>query len=151
MTGELGRVQAFLQGWIVHVDQALLDQFQQSAAPSLGLSQRTPRLRQVLAAVDVGLRAAPRVRDEVLALRPPALLTRPGLLARYDLVPMLEALAQTSSTAGGPPSLWLLVPQDGTGRPRIDDAVLGVISGANWAHLTQSWLQNAHRAGGRAA
>lgn len=96
-------------------------------------------------------RAAPRMRDEVLALRGPALLTRPGLLARYDLVPMLEELAQTSGTAGGPPSLWLLVPQDGPGRPRIGAAVLRVISGANWAHLTPLWLQNAHRAGGRAA
>jgi hypothetical protein len=96
-------------------------------------------------------RAAPRVREEVLALRSPVLLTRPGLLARYDLVPMLEELAQTSGTANGPPSLWLLVPQEDTGRPRIDDAVLGVISGANWAHLTEPWLVNAHRAGGRAA
>jgi serine/threonine protein kinase len=96
-------------------------------------------------------RAAPRVRDELLALRSPALLTRPGLLARYELVPMLEELAQTSGSANGPPSLWLLIPQDGPGRPRIDNVVLGVISGANWAHLTASWLQNAHRAGGRAA
>jgi len=96
-------------------------------------------------------RAAPRVREEVLALRSPALLTRPGLLARYDLVPMLEELAQTSGTANGPPSLWLLLPQEDGGRPRIDHVVLGVISGANWAHLTEPWLVNAHRAGGRAA
>jgi hypothetical protein len=96
-------------------------------------------------------RAAPRVREEVLALRNPALLTRPGLLARYDLVPMLEELAQTSGTANGPPSLWLLLPQEDPGRPRIDNVVLGVMSGANWAHLTEPWLVNAHRAGGRAA
>lgn len=96
-------------------------------------------------------RAAPRVRDEVLALHSPTLLTRPGLLARYDLVPMLEELAQTSGTSNGPPSLWLLVPQDGPGRSRIDGVVLGIISGANWAHLSEPWLRNAHRAGGRAA
>jgi hypothetical protein len=29
--------------------------------------------------------------------------------------------------------------------------VLPVISGANWAHLTEPWLINAHQAGGRAA
>jgi serine/threonine protein kinase len=96
-------------------------------------------------------RAAPRVRDEVLALRTPALLTRPGLLARYDLVDVLEGMAQASGTTAGPPSLWLLLPQQDPGRPRIDNAVLPVISGANWAHLTEPWLINAHRAGGRAA
>jgi hypothetical protein len=73
-------------------------------------------------------RAAPRVREEVLALRGPALLTRPGLLAHYDLAPMLEELVQTSGTANDPPSLWLLLPQEDAGRPRIDHVVLGVIS-----------------------
>lgn len=44
-------------------------------------------------------RAAPRVRDEVLALLRPALLTRPGLLARYDLMDMLVAMSQASGAA----------------------------------------------------
>ena len=96
-------------------------------------------------------RAAPRVRDEVLVLRTPALLTRPGLLARYDLIDVLDGLAQASGIAGGPPSLWLLVPQSGPDRPKIDGVVLPVISAANWARLTEPWLANAHRAGGRAA
>jgi serine/threonine protein kinase len=96
-------------------------------------------------------RAVHRVRDEVLALRTPALLTRPGLLARYDLMDVLDALAQASGTAGGPPSLWLLVPQQGPGRPRIDGVVVPVISASNWARLTNEWMLNAHRAGGRAA
>lgn len=96
-------------------------------------------------------RAAPRVLNEVLALRSAALLTRPGLLARYDLMDVLVGLAQASGAAGGPPSLWLLLPQSVPGRPHIDGVVLPVISAANWAHLTDSWLANAHRAGGRAA
>ena len=96
-------------------------------------------------------RAAPRVRDEVLALRSPALLIRPGLLARYDLMDVLEGMAQASGTGGGPPGHWLLVPQSGPGRPRIDGNVLPVISGANWACLTDVWITTTHRAGGRAA
>lgn len=96
-------------------------------------------------------KAAPAVYDEVLALRTPALLTRPGLLARYGLIEMMEKLAQTSGASGGPPSLWLLVPQPGPGRPQIDGHVLGVISAANWARLTDPWLANAHWAGGRSA
>jgi hypothetical protein len=35
-------------------------------------------------------RAAPRVRDELLALRTPALLIRPGLLARYGQIEVTQ-------------------------------------------------------------
>ena len=96
-------------------------------------------------------RAAPRVKDEILGLRAPALLTRPGLIARYDLMEMLVAFSQASGASGGPPSLWLLIPQAGQGPPQIDGAMLPVISAANWARLTEPWLANAHRAGGRSA
>ena len=96
-------------------------------------------------------RAAPRVKDEILGLRAPALLTRPGLIARYDLMEMLVAFSQASGASGGPPSLSLLIPQAGQGLPQIDGTVLPVISAANWARLTEPWLANAHRAGGRSA
>jgi serine/threonine protein kinase len=95
-------------------------------------------------------RAAPRVREQVMALRRPALLIRPGLLARYDLMDMLTVFAQASGTRDGPPGLWLLVPQPDAGMPRVNGAVLPVISSANWARLTDAWIANAHRAGGRA-
>ena len=95
--------------------------------------------------------AAPRVAKEVLALRQPALLTRPGLIARYGLMTMLDEFSQASGASGGPPSLWLLIPQATPGRPEIDGAILPVISAANWTRLTDPWLANAHRAGGRAA
>jgi len=95
--------------------------------------------------------AAPRVAKEVLALRQPALLTRPGLLARYDLMTMLDEFSQASGASGGPPSLWLLIPQPAPGRPEIDGAVLPVISSANWTRLTRPWIENAHRVGGRSA
>lgn len=93
-------------------------------------------------------RAAPRVREGVLALREPALLLRPGLLARYGLVDVLQEFAQASGTREGPPSLWLLVPQSAPGLPRIDGTALPLLSGANWAWLTEAWLRNAHRARG---
>jgi hypothetical protein len=93
-------------------------------------------------------KAAPRVRDRVLALEQPALLIRPGLLARYDLMDMLDAMAQASGSASGPPSLWLLVPQADGRRPQVDGVVLPIVSTANWVRLTDSWIANAHRAGG---
>ena len=93
-------------------------------------------------------KAAERVLATLLALDRPALLVNPGLLARYDLMPMLTDLAQASGTRGGPPSLWVLVPQADGGMPTIDGASLPVMSAANWARLTDPWLANAHRAGG---
>ena len=96
-------------------------------------------------------RAASTVKDEVMAMREPVLLTRPGLLARYDLMEMLVAFSQASGAASGPPSVWLLIPQAQPGPPRIDGAVLPVISAANWARLSETWVVNAHRTGGRSA
>jgi Protein kinase domain len=93
-------------------------------------------------------KAAERVRTTLLAFDRPVLLVNPGLLARYDLMPMLSDLAQASGTKDGPPSLWLLVPQPDGGLPRIDDASLPVMSATNWARLTDPWLANAHRASG---
>jgi hypothetical protein len=95
--------------------------------------------------------AAPRVAEEVLAMRRPALLIRPGLLARYDLMSMLDDFSHASGASGGPSSLWLLIPQATPGRPEIDGAVLPVISSANWTRLTNPWLSNTHRASGRSA
>jgi serine/threonine protein kinase len=93
--------------------------------------------------------AADRARAELLALDRPALLVNPGLFTRYDLLPVLSDLAQASGARGGPPSLWLLVPQADGGMPRIDGEALPVIGTANWARLTEHWLANAHRAGAR--
>jgi hypothetical protein len=95
-------------------------------------------------------RAAPRVRDHVLALHSPALLIRPGLLARYDLMDVLTLVSQASGTRNGPPSLWLLIPQSDSGMPQIDGTPLPVISSSNWTRLTDTWIANTHRAGGRA-
>ena len=86
-----------------------------------------------------------------MTLKEPALLIRPGLLARYDQMQILDGFAQGSGAKDGPPSLWLLLAQSAQGLPRVDNAVLPVFSGANWAHVTETWINNAHRAGQRAA
>ena len=99
--------------------------------------------------VGLAAKAADVMRRQVLALNEPALLVNPGLLARYKLMEVLTEMAQASGTRSGPPSLWLLVPQPDPGMPHIDGVTLPVISAANWARLTDTWLANAHRAGTR--
>jgi hypothetical protein len=64
---------------------------------------------------------------------------------------LLDEFSQASGASGGPPSLWLLIPQAEPGRPEIDGAVLPVISAANWTTLSATWIENAHRAGTRGA
>ena len=95
--------------------------------------------------------AAPRVAREILAFRQPALSTRPGLIARDDLTAMLDEFSRVSGASGGPPSLWLLIPQATPGHPEIDGAILPVISAANWTRLTNPWLANVHGADDRSA
>ena len=129
--------------------EAAASKVQWPVALAADASPRTsPGFRNLLR---LAARAAPRVRSHLLALRMPALLTRPGLLARYELMDLLDAVSQASGTTGGPPSLWVLLPQPDPGLPRIDGTVLPVISAANWARLSPVWLANAHRTSGRSA
>jgi hypothetical protein len=96
-------------------------------------------------------RAAPVVQQRILTLRGPALLVHPGLLARYELMKMLDDLRDASGTKNGPPGLWLLIPQVAAGLPTIDGQPVPVLSTAHWARLTDAWLTNAHRAGSKPA
>jgi hypothetical protein len=56
------------------------------------------------AALTGARRSVSRTCATLLALDRPALLLNPGLLARYDLMPMLSELAQASGTRDGPPT-----------------------------------------------
>ncbi len=75
------------------------------------------------------------------------LLINPGLLARYERLDLLDKLRNTAGTRGGPPSVWLLVPQASAGLPMLDGHPIPVLSNTEWARLNEAWLQNAHRAG----
>ena len=69
------------------------------------------------------------------------------------IVSAAEALEGLLSPDGKESTLSdpLFIPQAEQGLPQIDGAVLPVISAANWVRLTEPWLANAHRAGGRSA
>jgi serine/threonine protein kinase len=98
---------------------------------------------QALARVEADLASSPRT----------VLLTRPGLLARYDHISFLTRLRErvTSRPAPGQTGLhglWLLVPSDGsTDGPRIDGEVVPTITPSQWGRVPEAWIHNHHRSG----
>jgi len=93
----------------------------------------------------VHFRALPRVRAELDEAARPVLLTRLGLLARYDQMAFLDALRDASGRPGAPPAVWLLLPGDlQSSGPMIDGKPVPVFTSAQWARVPEAWLA-AHR------
>jgi hypothetical protein len=95
--------------------------------------------------------ASPVIEHQLQTALRPVLLSRPGLIARYDLMPMMSRIAADAGTPGHIPLLLLLVPMAVPGLPSIDGTVVPVIGTTQWAIIPDAWVQNAHRAGTRAA
>ena len=86
-------------------------------------------------------RALPRVRDELAAAPRAVLLTNLGLLARYGRMTFLDELRDAAGRAGGPPGVWLLVPDDEQEtRPMLDGRPVPVFTAAQWARVPGAWL-----------
>jgi hypothetical protein len=91
-------------------------------------------------------RALPRVGAAIPKTAPPALLTCPGLLARYGQWPWLTDLAQTTGRADGIHGAWLLVPwEDPSVPPALGDEAVPLLASQR-AHIPDGWLANRHRA-----
>lgn len=95
--------------------------------------------------------ALPSVEQALRTADQPQLLVDCGLFARYELMDRLAALRDLSGTAGGPPGLWLLLPQPNEGLPTIAGKAVPVIGTGQWARVPTSWIANRHRAGTQAA
>lgn len=69
------------------------------------------------------------------------LLVRPGLLARYDQLELIETLRDRVTHSGEVHGLWLLLPKDEQhALPTIDGKAVPVTSSAQWARIPVSWL-----------
>lgn len=95
--------------------------------------------------------ALKRMVSELLGATRPVLLVRPGLLARYDRIDVIETLRGALERRGrteGPPYLWLVVPSDDLqSGPRLDDKEVPVLTPLHWRRVPASWIANRHRAG----
>jgi hypothetical protein len=92
-------------------------------------------------------KAVPVLKQRLLQADKPVLLVHPGLLARYQVMGLIEELRDRMGSIDAPPALWLLVPMPANGLPAVDGVPVPVISSAQWARIPQAWVENAHRAG----
>ncbi len=77
------------------------------------------------------------------SLKRSILLIYPGLLARYDQMPLLERLRDEIGRGRGLKSCWLLVPGDQ--QPMLDGKAVPLISAGQRTRIPDSWLRNEHR------
>ena len=80
--------------------------------------------------------ALPRVEQSLAQFRGTALITHPGLLARYGCLSFLERLRARSGPDSG---FWFLVPTGDTqGRPRLDGQSLPLLPN-EWLTVPRAW------------
>jgi serine/threonine protein kinase len=82
------------------------------------------------------------VQQKLLAEQRPLLLVRAGILARYDLLGVVTALAQSSGTRGGVPNVWLLIPGS---EPRLDGRLVSLEGTGQKAVVPLGWIKNEDR------
>lgn len=88
-------------------------------------------------------RAMPIVEARLQSSTKTILMIYPGLLARYEQMPLLQRLRERVGIAGGIPGLWLLIP--GSEAAMIDGKAIPVISITQRTRIPESWLRNKHR------
>lgn len=76
----------------------------------------------------------------------PLLLTNVGLLARYNLMPLIPEIEAAVGRPGCTPSLWLLLPTHKQGLPMIDGLPVPLINTSQAFWLPHAWIENEHRA-----
>lgn len=88
-------------------------------------------------------RAMPIVEERLSNANKTVLLTYPGLLARYDQMPLLERLREKVGRRDGIPGIWMLIPGDQ--HALLDGKAIPLISPGQRTHIPESWLKNIHR------
>ena len=90
--------------------------------------------------------AMPAVERTLFSADRPVLLVYPGLLARYDQLPVFEKLRDACAQASDAPGFIILMPSDEQRHmPVLDGKPIPVILASEWARIPESWLINTHR------
>lgn len=90
--------------------------------------------------------AAPKIEENLLNRDEHLLLVHPGLIARYDLMSLLETLRDRTGHDGPCPGVWVLVAADEQHEmPFLDHAEIPLISPGQRAKVSEAWIDNLHR------
>jgi serine/threonine protein kinase len=95
-------------------------------------------------------RALDAVTARLAATTGTVLLTRCGLLARYDRLNVVARWRDTVYNRSTPlDALWLLVASPSTtDQPMLDGRAVSTLTRNEWARIPADWLRNAHAVGG---
>jgi hypothetical protein len=86
------------------------------------------------------------LKPTLLSSSAPLLLVNVGLIARYNLMPLVTEIENSSGRPGQTPSLWLLLPSHHQGLPVIDGVPVPLVNATQAFTLPQAWIENKHRA-----
>lgn len=90
--------------------------------------------------------AQPGMEQDLLRREEHLLLVHPGLIARYDMMSLLETLRDRVGHDAKCPGVWVLVPTDEQNdMPILDDAEIPLISPGQRARVIDAWVDNLHR------
>jgi len=84
--------------------------------------------------------AAADLDARVLAAKQPTMLVHLGLLARYELMELVEGWRDTSGRSDGPPAIWLLHPAPEQELPVIDGIAVPLLNRSQHARVPEAWL-----------
>ncbi|MEW4454506.1 BREX system serine/threonine kinase PglW [Bremerella sp. JC817] len=90
--------------------------------------------------------AQPKIEENLLDREDHLLLVHPGLIARYDMMSLLETLRDRTGHDAACPGVWVLVATDEQNdMPFLDDAEIPLISPGQRAKVSEPWIDNLHR------
>lgn len=90
--------------------------------------------------------AQPKIEDSLLNRNEHLLLVHPGLIARYDMMSVLETLRDRSGHDAACPGVWVLVATDEqSDMPFLDGEEIPLISPGQRAKVSEPWIDNLHR------
>jgi serine/threonine protein kinase len=134
----------------VALDAALIGQMRAIAAEKgaewravLELDSAEPDTRNWRILVGLAGDAAARLRDQLLATPGTLLVSRPGLLHRYNQLDVLDEVRRQIDRPDRDHALkglWLLVPSGG-GPPRVGGTPIPVIDQNEWAPVPSDWVE----------
>ena len=88
----------------------------------------------------------PKIAADLMNREDHLLLVHPGLIARYELMSILETLRDKVGHDVPCPGLWVLVATDGqSDMPILDHAEIPLITPGQRAKVSEGWIDNVHR------